>query len=190
MPTPAERQALLFVAALAALGVGVRGCRMLRPPVTTPIDRAALASQMAAVDSAVAVGGARRKAPERSGRNKAGRPMPESPREARPARRPQSADSRDPDGATARAREVLAPIDMDVAGPAELDRLPGIGPALAARIVADREAGGPFGSLKGLERVKGIGPSLASKLQPHVTFSLPPRPSDTEVHARRGVVRP
>ncbi|MCL4212452.1 MAG: helix-hairpin-helix domain-containing protein [Gemmatimonadales bacterium] len=81
-------------------------------------------------------------------------------------------------------------LDLDVASAAELERLPGIGPALAARIVADRSALGPFGSLEGLQRVKGIGPALARRLQPHVTFSLPPRPTDAEHSARSGGRRP
>jgi competence protein ComEA len=62
-------------------------------------------------------------------------------------------------------------VDVDTANEAELDRLPGIGPALAARIVADRMNAGPFGSVEALQRVKGIGPALASRLAPHVTFS-------------------
>src|SRR5690606_39434981 len=38
---------------------------------------------------------------------------------------------------------ALGPVDMDRADAAELERLPGIGPALARRIVADREQHGP-----------------------------------------------
>jgi competence protein ComEA len=79
---------------------------------------------------------------------------------------------------------------MDVATAAELDQLPGIGPALAQRIVADREAHGPFGSIEGLERVKGVGPALAARVGPYVTFSLPPRLNRTEVYAPGGVRRP
>jgi competence protein ComEA len=64
------------------------------------------------------------------------------------------------------------PIDLDHAGAAELELLPRIGPALAARIVADRAAKGPFGSLEALEkRVRGIGPAMAKALSPLVTFS-------------------
>jgi competence protein ComEA len=65
---------------------------------------------------------------------------------------------------------------VDRAGAAELDRLPGIGPALAERIIEDREANGPFGSVDGLQRVRGIGPALAARLAPLVTFSGLPRP--------------
>jgi competence ComEA-like helix-hairpin-helix protein len=52
----------------------------------------------------------------------------------------------------------IAPVDVNRASEEELTRLPGIGPALAARIVAFREAHGPFATLEDLERVSGIGP--------------------------------
>jgi competence protein ComEA len=62
-------------------------------------------------------------------------------------------------------------IDLDVAGAAEIERLPRVGPALARRIVASRDSLGPFGSLAALTRVKGIGPATAERLAPLVTFS-------------------
>jgi DNA uptake protein ComE-like DNA-binding protein len=46
-----------------------------------------------------------------------------------------------------------------------------VGPALARRLVADRRARGPFGSMAGLSRVPGVGPSLEARLAPLVTFS-------------------
>lgn len=49
-------------------------------------------------------------------------------------------------------------IDINRASAAELNVLPGIGPRLAERIVADREARGPFSDLDDLQRVGGIGP--------------------------------
>lgn len=77
---------------------------------------------------------------------------------------------------------VIAPaiIDLDIASAEEIETLRYIGPALAKRIVADRDSLGPFGSLDGLQRVKGVGPKLAARLDSTVTFSLLPRPSDTE----------
>jgi competence ComEA-like helix-hairpin-helix protein len=62
-------------------------------------------------------------------------------------------------------------IDADIAGPAELARLPRVGLALAKTIVADRSARGAFGSLEGLDRVPGVGPGLLRTLEPHLTFS-------------------
>ncbi len=168
VPTPAERQALLFVAAVAALGVGFRGFRSLRADDVSPSAQASLATQLRQVDSAITSGGAAR----------ARRPKPaETPREASGGRpRPsKAAGTRDDE------RGLREPLDLDLAGAEDLDRLPGIGPALAARIVADREANGPFGSLEQLQRVKGVGPALAAKLQPHVTFSLSPRLDLTEM---------
>lgn len=64
-------------------------------------------------------------------------------------------------------------VDVDRAPAVELTRLPRIGPALAARIVADRDARGPFGSLDGLRRVAGVGAATARALEPSVTFSGP-----------------
>ena len=68
-------------------------------------------------------------------------------------------------------------MDVDLVDATELERLPRIGPALAARIVADRAAKGPYGSIEELQRVRGIGPKLAQLLRAHVTFSGKPRPS-------------
>jgi competence protein ComEA len=62
-------------------------------------------------------------------------------------------------------------INVDLASPTELTRLPKVGIRLAKVIVADRQAHGSFGSLAGLDRVSGIGPGLLRTLSPHVAFS-------------------
>lgn len=49
----------------------------------------------------------------------------------------------------------------------ELQRLPGIGPALAGRIVRERQRNGPFGVVEDLTRVSGIGPSTINRLRPY-----------------------
>ncbi|OYV65611.1 MAG: hypothetical protein B7Z72_12145 [Gemmatimonadetes bacterium 21-71-4] len=67
-------------------------------------------------------------------------------------------------------------VDVDQATASDLQRLPGIGPVLAARIVADRDSNGPFGSVTGLRRVKGIGKATAARLDSLVGFSGTPRP--------------
>ncbi|MBX6363076.1 MAG: helix-hairpin-helix domain-containing protein, partial [Gemmatimonadetes bacterium] len=59
-------------------------------------------------------------------------------------------------------------ISLSRATAAELERLPGIGPALARRIVAYRDSAGPFRSVAELERVKGVGPALLKRLQSRV----------------------
>ncbi|WP_202113096.1 ComEA family DNA-binding protein [Paenibacillus sp. MMS18-CY102] len=59
-------------------------------------------------------------------------------------------------------------IDINHATAEQLDALPGIGPAKAEAIVADRERNGAFRSLDELDRVKGIGQKLLEKLREHV----------------------
>ena len=63
MPTPGERRALIFLAALAALGVTARGVIAMRGNGKTSVtgDRAGLARQIVAVDSAIASGGVKRR---------------------------------------------------------------------------------------------------------------------------------
>ena len=65
-------------------------------------------------------------------------------------------------------------IDLNTAGVSELDRLPGIGPVLAARIVAHRDAHGPFRGPEELLAVQGIGPRLLERLGSRVV-ALPSR---------------
>ncbi|MBQ6117076.1 MAG: helix-hairpin-helix domain-containing protein [Oscillospiraceae bacterium] len=63
------------------------------------------------------------------------------------------------------------PIDLNTADEEALQRLPGIGPALAERIVADRAANGPFASVEELTRVSGIGEKTVEDIRPYVTVS-------------------
>lgn len=48
-------------------------------------------------------------------------------------------------------------VNLNRATAAELDALPGVGPSTAEKIVADREANGPFRTVEDLKRVSGIG---------------------------------
>ena len=68
-----------------------------------------------------------------------------------------------PKGAAAGA----PPVDLNRATPAALEALPGIGPALARRIV-DARSHKPFSSVDELERVPGIGPATVARLRPLV----------------------
>ena len=75
-------------------------------------------------------------------------------------------------------------IDLDFAPADQIETLPRIGPVLAKRIVEDRAAHGPFGSLQGLERVRGVGPAMARLLQERVTFGWSGRPTHAEYPPR------
>ena len=56
-------------------------------------------------------------------------------------------------------------VDVNRADAAALATLPGIGPALAERIIAHRDSAGPFRDVDGLTAVKGIGPATVSRLR-------------------------
>ncbi len=161
--TPSERHALLFFAAVALLGAGVRLRRAGEPG---PGFQPALQRQIDAVDSA---------------------------RWQRSSRVSRSSRSRESSTAirsiTSIPSTTSTPLDLDTAPAEALERLPRIGPALAKRIIADRDSLGPFGSLEGFQRVKGVGPAMARTLAPYVTFSGTPRPSPVgaRVSTRRRV---
>lgn len=59
--------------------------------------------------------------------------------------------------------------DLNKADKIELDALPGIGPALAQRIIEYREEHGAFSCPEDLKNVKGIGDALFEKLRDRVT---------------------
>ncbi len=61
-------------------------------------------------------------------------------------------------------------IDLNQASAADLEALPGIGPALAKRILDYRLAHGPFKNMAELEQVSGIGPSNLEKLKPYLAW--------------------
>lgn len=73
-------------------------------------------------------------------------------------------------GSSANAGEppAGAPVNVNTADAEQLDALPGIGPATAAAIVADRDANGPFATVDDLSRVRGIGPAKLEQLRPLV----------------------
>jgi competence protein ComEA len=147
-----------------------------RPAVPAAAERA-VAAQQAAIDRAAQRRDSTRR--ERERRRSRGwgeaRRAEEEAKAGRPRARRAPATGGLPD----------RPVDVDVATAAELERLPRVGPALAARIVADRDSLGAFGSLGGLERVRGVGPAMLEALAPHVTFSGTPRPRDDPPHLSR-----
>jgi len=176
-----ELKPLFFVGCIALLGSAVRVVRSyapepaeagvpalarLRPGTPQPeLDR-----QIAAADSAAGDTGTR------------GRPKSRRPPRSRPAaiirdtaikplgRVIQPTPAQPGRGADDMSH-VGSRIDVDAASAAQLDSLPGVGPALANRIVLDRAAHGPFGSMSGLMRVPGVGAATARRLDSLVIFS-------------------
>ena len=79
---------------------------------------------------------------------------------------PQPARTLTPAGS---AQKGSAPVNINTATAEELQTLPRIGPAMAQRIIAWREAHGGFRSVDELDAVPGIGPSMLENLRPLVT---------------------
>jgi competence ComEA-like helix-hairpin-helix protein len=67
-------------------------------------------------------------------------------------------------------------IDPNRATVDEIDRLPRVGPALAARIVEWRQEHGPFRTLAELDSLPGVGPMLLAGLAPHLSLPAAPPP--------------
>ena len=127
---------------LALVALSGTGVRVWRAkqPPPTQSEAAALDGQLGRVDSARQAKRARARAP----RAKTKVPDPAPP------------DSQ--------------PIDINAASASQIEALPGIGPALAKRIVAHRESAGLYADFAGLCDVRGVGPALAVRLRPLVTF--------------------
>jgi competence ComEA-like helix-hairpin-helix protein len=200
MPTPSEQKALAFVAVVVLLGGAVRVVRAGSTPAPDLLEQQALARQATAAESAAiesklrkrgrtprasrtrsgpveVVGGvsgvppshARPGLPQEVGINGFPPPGPRIDMDVRRgASRSSSAPLADrPNG----PHSFVGQIDLDRASEAEIDRLPRVGPALARRLVANRDSFGSFGSLEALKRVKGIGPATLERLATLVTFS-------------------
>lgn len=70
---------------------------------------------------------------------------------------------------TQRKALPASPINLNTASARELEALPGVGPAIANRIVAARKES-RFNGLNDLDRVKGIGPKKLEEMRPYAAF--------------------
>jgi competence ComEA-like helix-hairpin-helix protein len=77
-------------------------------------------------------------------------------------------DTTGPAPAPGATTDSLAALDLTRASAPELDRLPGIGPVLAARIVEYRRRHGGFRRVEELLGVSGIGPRLFERVRDRV----------------------
>ena len=66
---------------------------------------------------------------------------------------------------------TFAPLALNRADAQTLTTMPGIGPALARRIIEHRQANGPFTSPEQLLAVPGIGPVTLERLRPLITVA-------------------
>jgi competence ComEA-like helix-hairpin-helix protein len=78
------------------------------------------------------------------------------------------------------ADTIEFPIHLNTATAVHLDALPGVGPAIADRILAERRRVGHFTSVDDLLNVRGIGPKTLEKLRSMVTVA----PDSSRRHQR------
>jgi comEA protein len=68
---------------------------------------------------------------------------------------------------------ATSPVNLNTATTAELQTLPNVGPAVAARIIEYRQKNGGFKKIEDLMNIKGIGEKRFLKLKPLVTVAPP-----------------
>ena len=141
------RQLLLIVLLVGAAGAGlaIDHARRAQPDLVERLER---------------LDRVERPEPTAASRSSGGAPVMPETRTSAPARAP-----REP-GPARRVREPppAEPVDINRASEPELVRLPGVSPALAARIVAAR----PFADVDDLRRVRGLRRGLFERLRPLV----------------------
>lgn len=99
--------------------------------------------------------------------------LPATPPAPVPASEPPKPAPPSPKPAAPAAPKAPAPsgkLNVNRATQAELELLPGIGPAMAKRIIEYRTTHGAFKRIDDLDKVKGIGPKTLEKLRPLVTI--------------------
>ena len=173
MSLQSDHKALVFFASIAVLGAGVRVVRASARD-SAGSSQPALDRQVQAADSAAHAGrrgrgGRAVSGGARSKRTNGGRPAARDTDSL--AQHPTGRQARRGSGPLDRAGWIAGKLDLDVATAAQLDSLPGVTPAMAKRIVADRMARGPFLDRNGLRRVPGAGPRFLATIDSLITFS-------------------
>lgn len=141
--TASERRMAMLLFTLSLIGIATRAGRGLSPEIDAWLQAG---SAPAVGDSAQAMDRPLTAAPPSTSRQEPEAGIPEKP------------------GAGP------GPIDPNTAELDVLTTLPGIGPALARRILDDRAANGPYLRAADLLRVKGIGPATLARIRPRLSL--------------------
>jgi competence protein ComEA len=79
----------------------------------------------------------------------------------------------------------LRPVNINTATSAQLQLVPGIGPATAEKILTMRKSYGPFKSVDDLLAIKGLGKKRLDKMRKYLTVGKAPSTSQPEVGAAK-----
>ena len=163
--TPRQLLLVLLIVAAAGAGLAIDHARRTRPDLVERLERL---DRVERAEPATPPS-----PPATTDAPSAPRAAPRAVRESRrdrasgEVRHDVAADDASSDGGRVRRSRPAAPaepIDINRASEPELVRLPGVGPALASRIVAAR----PFGDVDDLRRVRGVRAMLFERLRPFV----------------------
>lgn len=162
--TRLERTTLAVLTLLISVGVGLQHVRRAAVP---PVDTRLFAVEARALRAATAVP-EHVLAPTQDSIATVARA--DVAREMVAAKAMEAADGAMPARPMHRARKAAftGRLNLNTASETALQQLPRVGPALAARIVAYRQANGGFRRPADLTNVKGIGDKTLEKLLPHV----------------------
>lgn len=92
---------------------------------------------------------------------------PEAPEEPETPEAPEEPDA--PEETATEPEGMASRVNLNTADAAALESLPGIGPALAQRIIDYRTANGPFQTTAEIQDVRGIGAGIYEKIKDSIT---------------------
>jgi len=69
------------------------------------------------------------------------------------------------------------PVNLNTATSEQLQQVPGIGPATAAKILQMRKTYGPFKSVDDLLAIRGLGAKRLEKMRKYLTVGKPSKPA-------------
>ena len=71
---------------------------------------------------------------------------------------------------TTSSQAITAKININSADQTQLQKVPGIGPVTASKIIAYRNEKGDFTQIDQLTNIKGIGNATLEKMRPYITI--------------------
>src|SRR5215467_2740984 len=90
----------------------------------------------------------------------------------------------------AKKKPPLHPINLNTANSEQLQEVPGIGPAMADKILEMRKSYGAFKSVDDLRAIKGIGPKRLEKMRKYLTVGKPASKTESKAVSKNPLPAP